>query len=405
MKLSLDQRRVRVDGTYPLVFRISYNSQSRSISTGFKCKLTEWDMKKSDVVVCNDSSELLKNRLDEERLKLQEKLLLFERNVLDNTSTVQDIKEYLVGKLTQKSTVLEFWKEEIVRLEHVKNYGNKRNYKSALGGITNEVSLNIQFTKIDYPWLVKLESNLRSKGVKTNSVAVYMRTLRALYNKAINMGLVDSQNYPFRRYKIKTEPTTPRVASLVELNKYFNYEVLYGSQMDLVWDIGRLIFLLRGINFTDLVLLTKDNLKHERIIYKRAKTHKIYSIKMLQLTRDIFQKYSSNERKTLLPILSDEDLNKKSILNERIGQNRKNYNGWLSKIGKELGMMEKLTTYVFRYSYSNACKSMGYSKDMIGEALGHSIGSKVTGIYLQDYDLDVIDKMNEVVCNKVIGGD
>lgn len=404
MKLSLDQRRMRVDGTYPLVFRITYNSKSRSISTGFKCKLSEWDTKKNEIIVNSDSSKLLSSRLTEQRLKLQEKLLQYERTLADDSTNVQDVKEFLVGKLSQNSTVLEFWKEEIERLEHIKNFGNSRNYKSALGAILNEASLNIQFSKIDYAWLINLESSLKAKGVKTNSVAVYMRTLRALYNKALNMNLVDPQNYPFRRYKIKTEPTTPRVASINELKMFFNYEINTESQLSLAWDIGRLIFLLRGINFADLALLTNENLKHGRIIYKRAKTHKMYSIKLLPLAKSILDKYISDERKTLLPIFTNDELNQKNNLSEKIGQYRKNYNSWLSKIGKELGINEKLTTYVFRYSYSNVCKSLGYSKDMIGEALGHSIGSKVTGIYLQDYDLDVIDEMNEVVCKKVTGG-
>ena len=42
-------------------------------------------------------------------------------------------------------------------------------------------------------------------------------------------------------------------------------------------------------------------------------------------------------------------------------------------------------------------KSLGYSKDLIAEALGHEYGNKVTGIYLNQYADSVIDEVNERV--------
>lgn len=62
---------------------------------------------------------------------------------------------------------------------------------------------------------------------------------------------------------------------------------------------------------------------------------------------------------------------------------------------------EKLTTYYARYSWANIAKSLGYSKDQIAEALGHEYGNTVTGIYLDHYDLPVIDQMNECVLEAV----
>ena len=60
--------------------------------------------------------------------------------------------------------------------------------------------------------------------------------------------------------------------------------------------------------------------------------------------------------------------------------------------------MSGLTTYYARYSWANIARKLGYSKDLIAEALGHEYGNRVTGIYLDNYDLEVIDEMNEKVC-------
>jgi integrase/recombinase XerD len=54
---------------------------------------------------------------------------------------------------------------------------------------------------------------------------------------------------------------------------------------------------------------------------------------------------------------------------------------------------------VFRYTYANLAKQLGYSKDLIAEALGHEYGNSVTGIYLEQFDNDVVDK-NESGDNK-----
>jgi integrase len=60
-----------------------------------------------------------------------------------------------------------------------------------------------------------------------------------------------------------------------------------------------------------------------------------------------------------------------------------------------------ITTYVFRYTYANIAKQLGYSKDLIAEALGHEYGNKITGIYLEHFDQSIIDEMNLCVCNSL----
>jgi hypothetical protein len=47
-------------------------------------------------------------------------------------------------------------------------------------------------------------------------------------------------------------------------------------------------------------------------------------------------------------------------------------------------------------------KQLGYSKDLIAEALGHEYGNSVTGIYLEQFDNDIVDKMNQNLINSVV---
>ena len=149
--------------------------------------------------------------------------------------------------------------------------------------------------------------------------------------------------------------------------------------------------MLRGINITDLLQLSDKNIVDNRIVYKRAKTGKVYSIVINQYIEGVLSAFKPNE--TLLGLFNRIQL-KTENRTQALHQKRKLINHHLKKIGQSIGARETLTTYVFRYSYANIAKQLGYSKDLIAEALGHEYGNAVTGIYLESFDLDEVDEMN-----------
>ena len=63
---------------------------------------------------------------------------------------------------------------------------------------------------------------------------------------------------------------------------------------------------------------------------------------------------------------------------------------------------EPITTYVFRYSFSNVAKQLGYSKDMISEALGHNYGNSTTSHYLEHFYQEELDKLTVNVIKAVL---
>ena len=58
----------------------------------------------------------------------------------------------------------------------------------------------------------------------------------------------------------------------------------------------------------------------------------------------------------------------------------------------------ELVDWYPRNIHATIAKRLGYSKDLISESLGHSHGSRITEVYLDSYDQQVIDDMNEAVC-------
>ena len=66
--------------------------------------------------------------------------------------------------------------------------------------------------------------------------------------------------------------------------------------------------MLRGINITDLMLLSEKNIVDNRIVYKRAKTGKVYSIAINQYIEEVLRDFTPNE--TLLGLLDKNQLKK-----------------------------------------------------------------------------------------------
>jgi integrase len=389
LTLVLETRRANKDGKFPLLFRISIQKKSAYINTGIHLFTSEFNSKRSVIVSSTSLNARIKQMEAEYHQKLN--LILLDQPFIQEPS---EIKNKLLAKNKDEVTIKEFWEEHIESLYTSGRNGGAKVYKMSLSALSKHIDFNIPFKSFTYRELIQLENRLFKHGVSVNGIGVYFRSLRAICNKAINTDIVAAEFYPFRKYKIKKDKTTPRVLSMSEMKAYFQLNLPPSHPDYTYWNLGKLIFMLRGINITDLLQLNSQSLKNNRIIYKRSKTGKLYSIAM---TKEIEQVLSTFQSSTTLLGKVDLAQIRSRRKTEHLIQKRKVINGHLKKIGVSLGFKEELTTYVFRYSYANIAKQLGYSKDLIAEALGHEYGNSVTGIYLEQFDQEIIDRMNEFI--------
>ncbi|MDQ3112292.1 MAG: site-specific integrase [Bacteroidota bacterium] len=404
LKLILDKRRVKQDKTYPLIFRIFQNGDSRIIPTGFSLKEEEWNSKTNLVSKNHPNCNAINARVKEFHTIYFSKIIEFEKEN-PASSNIQHLKEFITAKEeeTIEVTIFDFWEKEIKFLHKANRNGGASVYNESLRALHRVKNLKVPFAKVDYSFLKELEGGLISNGNKINTVGIHFRTFRAIYNKAINAKLISYEHYPFRSYRIRRESVTPKVLTIEELRAYFNLKL---SKEDTYryesWLLGKLMFMLIGINFKDMILIKESQLSNGRLFYNRSKTGRPYSIKLVHHATEILDYFKGRDSFSIIGRVKESDLVEREKIPVLMQSKNGAFNAHLRQIGKMLGYKENLRGYFFRYTWANLAKQLGYSKDLIAEALGHEYGNKVTGIYLEAYDLELIDKMNERVCNDVM---
>jgi integrase len=150
-----------------------------------------------------------------------------------------------------------------------------------------------------------------------------------------------------------------------------------------------------------MAYLTLESIQEGRVVYKRRKTHASLSLKLENLSNDIFKNYEARASKYLIPVLPadviEDSLHAKKLLYQWI----KTTNKWLREIAKDCKISADITTYVTRHTWATLAKKKGYSNELIAEGLGHQYGNKITNIYLDNFDQCLIDEVNRQVLDLV----
>lgn len=86
--------------------------------------------------------------------------------------------------------LISFMKKVADGLRESGNYGTAHIYRSSMSAVVafNESS-NLPFRKVTPEFLKSFEAYLRGRNCSWNTVSTYMRTLRAVYNRAVDDAL------------------------------------------------------------------------------------------------------------------------------------------------------------------------------------------------------------------------
>ncbi len=259
-------------------------------------------------------------------------------------------------------------------------------YESSLSSINGFVrNKNLVFDEITFQFLNKYIHAKLVDGVKSNSIAVYLKGLRAIHHKHCK-----ENNLPlptvYARIKIQSliKPTRKRSLSLKELKIFISY-VPKTKHEQLAMDTFMFSLFCRGINLMDIAKLTNENIISGRIEYKRSKTAGLFSVVITPQIQSILNRYETN--KTLLPVIK----NNKIAFRDAVKNYNKTLNKILRRIANEKELPKSITMYWARHTFAQLSRENGASTELISQALGHS-NLKTTQTYLRSFSDTEVDE-------------
>lgn len=390
MKISIycDKRRASADGAMPIRIRFKpHKGAAFMIATGIECHhkpdnctfpSAEPNAKAKSfrlMRLCTDCQEFVYQHPDLPLAQLKVELSAI-------------IKGGPVRQITIKSMFARYTVE--------KKDSYRKMYERTLTKVS-EFDSTVTFDTIDRKWLEKFASWLASGGANTNGVAHHMRNLRAVFNFAIEEEVTN--NYPFRKYRIKTEQTRKRDLTIEQLRQLRDYpcEPFQQKYVDLFF----LMIYLCGINAGDLFTLKESDINNGRIEYYRKKTNKYYSIKIEPEALHIINKYKG---KDWLLDMMDTNTDYSQPL-KRMNQQLKKVGMQYHEGGKWTGdpLFPELSSYYARHSWASIAAELDIPIDVIAQALGHATPYATTDIYV-NRRLKKIDEANRKVMDYLLGG-
>ncbi len=142
----------------------------------------------------------------------------------------------------------------------------------------------------------------KSRGVVHNTISFYMRILRAVYNRAVEVSIIEDCN-PFRRVYTGIDKTVKRALPLSVVKKIKSLDLSLKPTLNYARDMFLMSFYLRGMSFVDMAFLKKSDLKNGYIIYRRRKTGQQLIIKWTVEMQTILNRYPDNPCGYLLPVI------------------------------------------------------------------------------------------------------
>ena len=240
--------------------------------------------------------------------------------------------------------------------------------------------------EINNAWLQRFREWCQRQGQCTNTTNIRLRCIRAVFNYARRLDYTTL--YPFSREKIKNTDILHHDLTNEQIEILMTADI--PPELNNSITACRLMFYLIGINLKDFYNLTPANIRHGRVEYIRAKTHKAYSILIQPEAAAIIEQFAS-DLSVFYP-----------------SRTYSNYRDYLKRLNRDLRAFCSLihiptvTTNWLRHSWATYAWRIGVPIDTISLALGHSFGLSVTNGYIQK-DLSAADAANRLVLDTIAG--
>jgi integrase/recombinase XerD len=363
--------------------RVIHARKLRRFGLGITCTAEQW----SDDARCFTArmpGHVAKNRTLQHVLERAHALV--DSLMAEQTFTLQAFADAF--RHGEAQDLIGFLQEVIERLQAEGHAGNAHVHHSLLIALRRYTQGQpLPFRAVTPRWLEDWEHHMRVRGVSPGGASNYLRTLRAVINRAVRAGLMPERDYPFRnklhpngyplgRLKSTYRPRAITNGELAQLQAW-KWGQPGREKTDQYLRMWLLLFRLRGMNFADLAHLKWDDIRDGRIYYTRRKTMRSgrgahITVSITPETAELLSHFPRTGNAYVVGVLDSRQTRTPKQELDRVASVRKWFNAEVRAAAREMGITANITSYTARHSFATFLLRKGVPVNKIGDALGHA---------------------------------
>lgn len=256
-----------------IVYLVTCRRIVRQITTGYKIFPEEWNDRQTTVIpIYHERTDII--RLVAQRLARDMKLLdgiIGDLGNNENRFTADDV----VRKFHELATGYSFFgfmDEVINQLKHLNKVRTAETYtatKNSFMRFRNGDDITLE--EINSDLMMEYEAFLKSHNVMMNTVSFYNRILRAVYNRAVEKGMI-KQVHPFKHVYTGIDKTVKRAISLKAIRRIKELDLSLKPSLDFARDMFLFSFYTRGITRNSDCMVFQ-NIGNQHILITQRKKH------------------------------------------------------------------------------------------------------------------------------------
>lgn len=363
----LKREKLKKDGTYPVMGRITVDGTQCQFSCKVNCSPDIWETKGGRATGKSVMARSVNMELD----KIKARIDKYYKEIVDrdNFVTAEKVKNAFLGLEFRQQTLMTTYAQWIANYEKQVEGGLKapktlHKYKSVYQHVDDFLRFHyhvsdIALKEIEPSFISDFEIYLKTeKHLAHNTVNIYVKPIMMLMHRAHENGWVT--RYPFGEYKIGKAEVDKGFLTKNELQAMMNLPI-QNPQRCLVRDLF-IFCCFTGISYIDLKNLRKENIVKNPvdgslwIHTHRQKTGVAENVKLMSLPLEILKKYDG---------LCEDD-------HVFAVPNFTSISSRLNTVAKLCGIKKHLTWHMSRHTMATVvCLANGMPLEVVSSVLGH----------------------------------
>lgn len=356
-----------------VLIRCTQNRKHKRISTGISVQNKYWDKTLHKIKKAHPLSDEYNKLILE---KLRKITTVYTKLVEENEEVTLDDLSRTSNRETSTNFYEFAYRTKMAEIKSRDKLGTYRRYEAVLNKFKVFTKANLTISQINYDLIRRYELYLVNELKNSrDTVSSNLSVIRTIINEAIKNELFRKSN-PFDQIPLKYTDNTKEKLTAAELFKIMNAPLPKIPSLLLARDFFLACFLAEGTRGGDMMVMQKENIINNCLVYHQQKTGKQMVIPIVPLLMDIINR-QTDAGTFIFPLMTNvRDVNEITI-NSKLTY----INKYLRELCKYCGIFKKISTHCARHTYTDLALQVSNGNIyQVQQSLGHS-SVKTTEIY------------------------